>query len=137
VILQFEQRSEIGVVLNAGHIVVDNLNCRNPFYNQVALDEMLNVVPTSLGQKYQVCTNSLQTAFQIGISNAFASAGLYTSILCAVLMYFLLKCHERYRPDEIILSPEEQEISVRNATAEVLEALVHRAEVSLVSMLLL
>ncbi len=84
-----------------------------------------NSVPTNLGQKYQVCTNSLQTAISIGISNAFASAGLYTGILAAVLMFLLLKYHEKYRPDEVILSPEEQEIIVRNNTAQILEALIH------------
>lgn len=120
-----------GPTINKGGRVIPDMACTNVFYNADVLDEMSYSPPSKITEPYLVCTDSMTTAVSTGISNAYASAGLYTSVFIIILMFFVHRFHE-YRNEEELYSSEEKEVRVRNAIADLFEYVLNNQNVSFV-----
>ena len=114
-----------GPTINKGGKSIVNMACANVFYNDSVLEEMIETPPVAITQSYLVCTDSFNTAIATGISNAYASAGLYSKVLLAIIMFFVLTYHHHIAKGPPINSPEEHEVVVRNAVVDVLVFLLN------------
>eukprot|EP01034_Spumella_vulgaris_P023947 gene23947-30231_t len=131
-ILHFEMQSgydaNYGAKINEGGYLLNNLSCSDAFFHKDVFETMQKTPPADTIQKYQVCRNSMTQAVSDGVSNAFASAGLYTAVLMAIVMFLVVHAHNRVYPDKKLISTDDGTANARNATALVLDALLDKAD---------
>lgn len=124
-----------GPTINKGGRTIVNMSCENVFYNEEVLDQMAALPPADITEAYMVCTDSLSKAVSEGISNAYASAGLYTSVVLVVLMMLIGYYNDWFQKDSLH-SEEEKEIIIRNAIVDVLDYLLQKNNVSIAALYL-